>query len=224
MLFLNDRKRDEKSYELLERHCELEKSMLDLFDEENIDILNLKEKLASTRKLYKETLKFLGKFENKKEKGKQEERDVEYTFVKEKELDKNLLDGYEKAKDEIKSVYEYIDKNKENVVVLNLDLFKKFVCDFSLHLLKKEEPIKNGDIEGVTCVLSGKEDKTSLMLKSGKKVIITHKNYNFTDFSYEELLEILRFFDIVVSDNSYDHIRTEITKQINAISSVSSIS
>ena len=57
-------------------------------------------------------------------------------------------------------------------------------------LVKDHATIKDVNIDGIIVVLSDKEEKIPLVLKNGKKIILTSRNYDFTEFTYEELLEI----------------------------------
>ncbi len=50
---------------------------------------------------------------------------------------------------------------------------------------------------------------------------MTKTNFDISIFTRDELIEILRFLDITVTDNSYDYLRSEISKQIESISNIS---
>jgi hypothetical protein len=212
-MLLSQRKKkgDKKLVNLLKKHCELEDDLLQLFkksEEQQIDIDQIINRVNLLRNLRNESLKFLNI---------QEKEDIyieEKILVRERDLDKELIDSYHSAKNEIVSVYE----NISDIPVLDLDIIKSFIIQFS-KLIKEVVDIPKIDIDSNIVLSKTKttgEFKT--ILNNGKKVIITSKNHNFESFNQDELLEILRFFDVCILDTSYDHIRTQIVKRINNIS------
>ena len=134
------------------------------------------------------------------------------------ELSEEFLKCYQEFKNEITSTYSYLEKDK--TTTLNLDKIKDFLISFG-KIIDDEIKIKETDINDKILVLTDKEDKKYLSFENGKKIVMTKTNFNLTNYNYSELLEILRFLDITVYDNSYDYLRTQIVEEINSISNVS---
>ena len=229
-MLLHDRKRDDKKYlNLLKRHCDVEEELLALFCKEKIEIEDLKDKILSLQEIREETLYLFERKsggEEDKEREKDNERkllNISGSIVKQKEFDSQTIESYNSAKNEISAVYKTISENK--TPVLNLHAIKDFLKNISPYFLSSISFEEDVNIEGVITILSSqsKDEDNSLILKNGRRVTITARNCDFTDFSYNELIEILRFFDTLVSDSSLDYLRTEIVKQINAITNVSLI-
>ena len=135
-------------------------------------------------------------------------------------VSEELLNSYNECKNELFTVYSFLEEKK--TPILNLDKIKDFLLQFS-KLVNEEITFQNVDINDEILVLSNKEEKIPLCFKNGKKIVMTKKNFDISLFTYDELLEILRFLDIIVTDNSYDYLRSEITKQIEYISNISII-
>ena len=240
MLF-EKRQNEDKLVNLLKRHCDVEEQFLKLFKEKEINMNILVDQLDILKTLRQETLQTIN-FKREKKSAEEDERDKRkksteendenededeketYILIQDREFTPELINSFSQAKNEIISVYKCIEKN--TTPVLNLNHIKDFILNFS-NLLPSQENLQTEipdiNIDGIITILSSNENSPLLVLKSNRKVIITTKNYDFTDFNYDELIEILRFFDILISDTSYDHVRTEIVKQINTISSISII-
>lgn len=77
------------------------------------------------------------------------------------------------------------------------------------------EPIKTIDkpSSGLV-VISDCDSVIPLSLKSGNHILLTTNNYNLTIFTKEELVEILQTIDKLVTDDRYDNLRADITKEI----------
>jgi hypothetical protein len=217
---LHDRKRDDKKLlNLLKRHCDAEQELFSLFSEENVEIQDLKDKMFLLQELRDETLSLF--FRKEEKDGDTKILNISGNIIKEKEFDVETVKSFNTAKEEIVSVYKAIANNK--TPILNLNLIKNFLVNISQYFLSPTFKKEDEDIEGII-VLSQKEHENSqLILKNGRRIVITPRNNDFTDFNHNELIEILRFFDTLISDSSIDHLRTEIVKQINAISNVSLI-
>ena len=229
-MLLHDRKRDDKKFlNLLKKHCDIEQELLNLFFfSEKIEIEDLKEKILSIQQVRNETLYlFEKKSEDEKDKEKDERKlmNISGSIVKEKEFDVQTIESYNAAKNEISAIYKSVTNNK--TPVLNLHTIKDFLKNISPYFLSPISFEEEINIEGVITVLScqtqSENEDNQLILKNGRRITITSRNCDFTDFSYNELIEILRFFDTLISDSSLDYLRTEIVKQINAISNVSLI-
>ena len=231
-MLLHDRKRDDKKLlNLLKRHCDAEEELLSLFFfSEKIEIEDLKEKILSLQQIREESLYLFEKKnedekEKEKEKGDRQSLNISGSIVKEREFDSQTIESYYSAKNEISAIYQTISDNK--TPVLNLDTIKDFLKNISPYFLSQFSIHEDVNIDGVISILSSqseiKDEDNQLILRNSRKVTITSRNCDFTDFSYNELIEILRFFDTLVTDSSLDYLRTEIVKQINAISNVSLI-
>ena len=226
MLLHDHRKRDDKKFlNLLKKHCDIEQELLNLFFfSEKIEIEDLKEKIISLQQVRDETLYlFEKKSEDEKEKGDRQSLNISGSIVKEKEFDLQTIESYNFAKNEISAIYQTISDNK--TPVLNIHTIKDFIKNISPYFLSQFPIQEDVNIEGVITILSSQSqnEDNQLILKNGRRITITSRNCDFTDFSYNELIEILRFFDTLISDSSLDYLRTEIVKQINAISNVSLI-
>jgi len=135
-------------------------------------------------------------------------------FLKSEEL----LKCYTECKNEITSIYSHLEKDK--TTTLNLDKVKNFLLEVS-KILNDEIKIKDVDINEKILVLSDAEDTKKICFQSGKKIILTKTNFDLTNFNHTELVEILRFLDLTITDNSYDYLRTEIVNQIHSVSNIS---
>lgn len=133
-------------------------------------------------------------------------------------MNEEFLKSYQKFKNEIISTYSYLEKDK--TTTLNLNIVKDFLFKCS-ELIQDEIKIKDTDINDKILVLTDKEDKKYLCFENGEKIVMTKTNFDLSNFNHSELLEILRFLDITISDNSYDYLRCQIVEEINLVSNVS---
>src|SRR4029077_18722281 len=104
----------------------------------------------------------------------------------------------------------------------------KIVNLLNLYKISKSNEILNSfnELNGKILILSNStnsDNNIPLQLKNGKKIVLTNSNFDFSIFSHDELIEIFRLLDIMISDNRYDNLRCEIVKHIACISSVSII-
>ena len=109
-----------------------------------------------------------------------------------------------------------------NIPSIDLQLLNKFTKLFSETTLYQDY---NHEItETMDLILIERNRKgLPLSLESGKKVVLTVRNFDLSIFSNVELKEILRVLDILVSDEKYDLLRTEITKRLSDQSNISII-
>jgi len=190
--------------------------------------------IKSLKELREETLKKLKKIE--------EEIEIKDTIlVQDKKFDDILIEKYNEAKNEIFHVYKLLEKDE--TPVLNLDKVKDFIIEFSKlndvndvevkDVKTEKDDVKDVDFNDVNfnhvdindkiIVLSNNDEKIPLRFKNGKKIILTKKLFDLSVFTHDELVEILRFLDLIIVDNSYDYLRSEIVKEISSISSISQI-
>ena len=211
-MFLPSRKKKDEN---LEKHLELEDNLLSLFENEELDVEELMNNIKEFQILRKD------------------KRELKFpVLLKEKKLEEDLVKKYEELKKEIISVYNFLDtssnsstasssnssiaSSNSSTASLNLHKVKDFLIEFS-KLIKDEIQFPDVDINGI--VLTDNEEKIPLLFKDGKKTILTNRNFDLSQFTYEELVEILRFLDIIIKDDSYDYLRSEISKEIASISS-----
>lgn len=135
----------------------------------------------------------------------------------------NLIKEYQDFYKEIEGLINLIKKDK----VPNLDLLQiiKFINTFEPFLKSdKQIELDNEQLIGKSVILCSESEKMQLVLKNGDKIILSLNNYDLSSFTYDQLIEILRVLDVMVSDDRYDLLRTEISKEIASISSISKIS
>lgn len=69
-------------------------------------------------------------------------------------------------------------------------------------------------VSGVIIVSPEGEPPISLSLKTGNDIVLTTRNFDLSIFTRNELIEILEHIDKIVSDNRFDQLRNQITKEI----------
>jgi len=152
------------------------------------------------------------------EKEEIEEKKPEYVVIKEREFLPSLLEKYRKAREEIDYFYS------ENVNVLNIDCIKDFVIAFSSYTKKgvekevedeDKEKTQYRDVNNLSVTISNYDDLMSLMLSDKKKVTISLRDRDLR-YTKPQLLEILKFLEIVIKDTRYDELRYEITKRLSS--------
>ena len=205
-MFLTSNK-DSKDRKILEKHVAAEKKLLDLFYKETLDIDEIVLSIESIRKLNQiDDLKI---------------------FIPNHNLNSELLNSFEECKKEISLILKILNENE--VPTLNIKYLIKFLNIFEEKMLKnveEEKKINIKDIENIEgkVVLINKTETIPLYLKNGRKIVLTNINFDFSNFTYDELIEILRVLDVMILDNRYDILRSELAKQISSIESISSIS
>ena len=194
---------------LLKKHLEVEEKILTLFTKKEIDIKELLECVNELNELNE--LRNDKKFE------------IQESFlVEDKKLDEKLIKSYKEAKNELRNTYRLLEKDE--IPVLNLDKVKEFLEDINEDFeIEDDLKLEDIDINHKIVVLSNSNEKKQLIFKNGKKIILTKKLFDLSVFTHDELVEILQFLDLIITDDSYDYLRSEITKQITNISSISKI-
>ena len=202
--------RDEKK--ILEKHVELEEKLLYLFTQDKIDDKELYNILDEMNKLRKKRI------------------DIHKDLLDQpKDLDPQVLHAYSLCLKEINNIQEKLIKN--DIPTINLNTVMNFLDIFSNTYLEKKEITQNEIKEdeelnlypqnnGKIIVVSG-DETFPLKFKNGRKILLTTNNFDLSLFTHDELIELLRLLDVIVSDNRYDFLRSEIAKQISIISSVS---
>ena len=66
--------------------------------------------------------------------------------------------------------------------------------------VEEEKKINIKDIENIEgkVVLINKTETIPLYLKNGRKIVLTNSNFDFSNFTYDELIEILRVLDVMI--------------------------
>lgn len=145
-----------------------------------------------------------------------QKRDETHSDIK-PELKAELIDKYLQLRKEINSMYTHLQR--QEISPLNLVKMFDFFNLFGKVFLKEEE-IKYASVSGLVTI-NTEDEKIPLMFKNKKKVILSKTNFDLSHFTSNELIEILRLLDVLICDNSYDHLRTEISKHLANISQVS---
>lgn len=200
---------------LLTKHIKTEEKLLTIFEKEEIDISNLIDIVKEIQNVKEISKKIL----NMPEKKFNEKTDI--TLIKERDLDINFLNSYKEVSDEI-SLIEKVLK-KDEIPTLNISKISYFLNNFEENLLNIFNEKKEYNFEGKIVILTSKNDSLPLILKNGKKILLSPSNFDLSLFTYDELIEILRILDIVISDNKYDFLRSQIAKHIVSISSISNL-
>jgi len=195
-------KKEDKN--VLKKHLEVEEKILRLFTKKEIDI---KELLGCVNELNEINDRSF---------------DIQESFlVENKKLDEKLIKSYKEAKNELYNTYKLLEKDE--IPVLNLDKVKDFLEEFSNLADDVILDINETDINDKIVILSNNNEKKHLIFKNGKKIVLTKKLFDLSVFTHDELVEILQFLDLIITDDSYDYLRSEIAKQITNISSISKI-
>ena len=191
----------------LDKHLEIEDQLFSLFNLEEIDIHKLTNIVNEFKKI--RNMKMVeGKI-----------------LVQEKKLDTELVTAYNQAQKEISSVYTVMTKGE--IPTLNLDIIQNFIFEFSkIDAVEQNEENEDyeqnktgkGEYYEQLAILTNQEKGFPLVFKNGEKTILSRRDFNLSEFKCDELVEILKFLDIMISDESYDYLRTEIAKRIASIS------
>lgn len=192
--------RDERK--ILEKHIEIEDKLLHLFTENDMDEKKLYEVLDEMNKLRKKKVVI--------------NKDI---LSRREVLDVHVLNMYETCSQEIKNIQEKLNKNE--VPTININKIIDFLKIFSNIYVKKELEISNDTENSGKIIVLINNESFPLKFKNGKKILLTSNNFDLSVFTHDELIELLRLLDVIISDNRYDFLRSEIAQQISIISSIS---
>lgn len=205
--------RDERK--ILEKHVELEDKLLHLFTQDEIDDKKLYNILDEMNKLRKKKVEIKRDLLNRRE-----------------TLDPQVSHAYSICSKEIHDIQDRLIKNE--IPTININNIISFLKVFANFYLEKKEITqdetnedKELDLQTQDTLNNGKiivvsEEKTfPLKFRNGRKILLTTNNFDLSLFTHDELIELLRLLDVIISDNRYDFLRSEIAKQISIISSVS---
>lgn len=195
------------------KHLEYEKRLLDLMGEDNIEFTDLTHIIDKLKKLRKESSDLFGlEYEDTKDIGN-------LVTIKHREIHHNLLDKYNSILDEIKNIKTKLEESE--IPEINLNLLIDFINIFNHTLLNKPDKIEHINTEQNLIYINRKDEKIPIMLKSGKKLILTNRNIDLSPFSQSELIEILRVLDIIIKDDDFNYLRTKITERLSDYSTIS---
>ena len=201
--------------EILEKHLEYEKNLCLLFSKKEIDYSKLMELVGKIQDLRLETIKI---FKIRTKEKKLEIEEGERILIRERELDERLLMAFQELKGKVENLLNSLEEDKTPVFSLNslIDFLNLFG-----ELSKEKEVLRKTEKEGKIIILASRDEKIPLSLKNGRKIVLTPCDYDFSSFTYDELTEILRVMDILISDETFDPLRDEIVKQISLSTSIS---
>lgn len=203
----------EKCKKQLFKHLEYENKLLCLLGEDNIEFSDLTDIIDKLKKIRKESSELFGlPYEDIQNIGK-------LIAVKDRELNHNLLDKYNCIVDEIKNINIKLEESE--IPEINLNLLIDFINIFNHTLLNKADKLKSINTEQNLIYINKKDEKIPIMLKSGKKLILTNRNIDLSPFSRGELIEILRVLDIIIKDDDFNYLRTKITQRLSNYSTIS---
>ena len=104
-------------------------------------------------------------------------------------------------KDEI----PYIELNS---IISSLNSISQYYnIDHEINLIDKP-------VSGVIAISPEGDPSIPLTLKTGNEIILTTRNFDLTIFTKSELIELLEHIDNIVSDDRFDYLRKEITKEM----------
>ena len=100
-----------------------------------------------------------------------------------------------------------------------------FINKFNEYILNDlDETISNNEINTEIDTIIIEKEKNNIPIKLGrKKILLTPRNFDLSQLSQDELIEILRILDVMIKDDSYDYLRTKIVEQIINVTSISFI-
>ena len=180
-----------------QNHYRLEKKLLELFSDPTVDFIkDLSDILEQLQELHKSSEK------------------IDLKFLEHKP-DSVLLESFILLEKQMKDIAE-----SKSVPIIDLNLWTDFIKTFNTHYSRENVEHSLDHLKNQIAILSPESDDLPISLSSGKKTVITSHNFNLTNFTREELIEILRFLDVIVKDNKYDYLRTEIIDCLNSISEI----
>ena len=181
-------------------HYDLEREILELFvNKTDIDLSSLKKTLEKLQGLHK----ISGKIDLSK-------------LHPEQEL-LTVLNNFQKLITDISS---------QKIPIIDIKQMAEICNDLAQHLSQDVQKYTTEHLEDQIAVISSKcseKQEIPISFSNGKQTIITNRNFNLSQFTRDELLELLRLLDVIVVDSKYDHLRTEIVDQLNSISNVTLI-
>lgn len=186
----------------LKKHQELEKRLLDLFvgNKSSTEIISKLEPLLNEMKL-------INGFKNEIS-----------TAQLQPISDLKLLEKFRKYQEELVNICN------AKTPVINLELFTDFANSFAKYFSEPEQNYDYAELENCVGVFSSQSQEIPITFTNGKKTVITSHNFNLSEFTRPELIELLRVLDVIVKDSRYDYLRSEIVDQIDSISTVSKTS
>lgn len=199
----------EKLESLLDSHLKIEKDLLDLIYSDSIDYNILKEKVQDLLDVRNNTHLILNyEFDKYKE--------LKLNVLKEKELSPSVSQAFDDLNSEISSIVNIL--NKDERPFINLKHILTFINNFNKHIMKNNtEIILNTNIDSL--LISNNNHNIPIKLND-KNILLTPRNFDLSQLSQDQLIEILRVLDVISKDDTYDYLRTKIVEQISNLTSI----
>lgn len=199
----------EKLESLLDSHLKIEKDLLDLIYSDSIDYNILKEKVQDLLDVRNNT-HFILNYEFDKYK------ELKLNVLKEKELSPFVSQAFNDLNSEISRIVTIL--NKDERPFINLKHILTFINNFNKYILKNNtEIILNTNIDSL--LISNNNHNIPIKLND-KNILLTPRNFDLSQLSQDQLIEILRVLDVISKDDTYDYLRTKIVEQISNLTSI----
>ncbi len=215
MIISNHKKsiKKDRLEEIIYNHLKIETKLLDLLHSEETNYDNLKNIIYDLLSIRNTTHKILRvDIDNYTE--------LNLNIVKEKEMKIEIIDDFNNLESEISSVIDSL--NKQELPSIDLNIIVSFLNNFNQYVLENKQKHNEINTSIDTILLESNRINIPLILKK-KKIILTSRNFDLSQLSQDELIEILRILDVVIKDDTYDYLRTKIVEYIINISSISII-
>jgi hypothetical protein len=138
----------------------------------------------------------------------------EHIVVKDKSPDPEIITSVQELTSQVNHIVDII--NNSGIPYVELNNIIKSVNTLSEYysLNNYIQPI-NQCYSGLLVISPYGDRSIPISLKTGNTIKLTTRNYDLSLFSRDELLEILETIDSLVSDDRYDNLRSDITKEIS---------
>ena len=111
----------------------------------------------------------------------------------------------------------------QKIPIINIKSLSETCNNLAQHLSQDVQDYPLDHLEDGVAIISSKDEEIPITFSNGKQTVITSNNFNLSQFTREELIELLRLLDVIITDSKYDYLRTEIVDQLNSISNVTVI-
>lgn len=199
----------ERLESLLDSHLKIEKDLLELIYSDSIDYNILKEKVQDLLDVRNNT-HFILNYESDKY------PELKLNIVKEKELSPSVSQAFDDLNSEISRIVTIL--NKDERPFINLKHILTFINNFNKHIMKNNtEIILNTNLDSL--LISHNNHNIPIKLKD-KNILLTPRNFDLSQLSQDQLIEILRVLDVISRDDTYDYLRTKIVEHISNLTSI----
>ena len=212
MIISGEYGRKDKLNKIVINHLKAEEKLLDLLYSEDVDYDIFLKDVKNLLDVRRDSHKKLGF-------NPDTYSEIKMNLVKEKEIPSDIVDSFNEMKSHLSHIIHRLNQNE--IPVLNINIITNFINLFNKYGDSNTENLKiNTKIN--TVLIDTKSH--NIRLNTGKnKILLTPRNTDLTDFSQDELVEILRVLDVISKDDTYDYLKAEIVDQISNISSISFI-